>query len=623
MLKNQNIICFSSIDWDFIWQANQEIMLSFAENGNRVLFIENTGIRPVNFSDIPRIKKRIGNWLKSVKGFRKEKNNLYIYSPILLPFPYSLPARFINRAIVISSLRRWLECIEFHDPIIWSFLPTPLCLDIINNIKHKGVVYYNIDNLSATSLGARKIVKFERQLARNSDVVFAMSRVMFDYFSLLNKNTFRIPAGVNVGRFMEANRDNPQRPAEIKAIKTKIVGYVGGVRKSIDIELLKYLLKGLPNFTFVFVGPVQIDIAQFSIFKNIIFTGQKSHEALPHYIRHFDACIIPYIKDDYANNISPAKLNEYLAMGKPVIATDIDEVKNFSLEHDKSIYIARDYQSFLNLILESVGQDNPGLVNRRMEIAKGNSWNKKIEEMSLAIEDALERKESDAAKLWENKLINAYKAVKIKASKAALILALAWVSIFYTPLLWILAGPLRVSQPPENSDAIVVFAGGTGESGKPGQGYEERVARAVELYKKGYAKNIIFSSGYTYVFKEPQIMKTLSVSLGIPAESVILEERAANTYENVRFTSAILKANGWNKILLVTSPYHTLRALLVFKKNAPELKVIYSPIVDSRFYKRQILINGRRVFRQINFEQIGGIIHEYLGILYYWRRGWI
>ena len=63
MLKDENIICISSIDWDFIWQGHHEIMSTFAKNGNRVLFIENTGVRPPMIRDIPRIRKRIKNWL--------------------------------------------------------------------------------------------------------------------------------------------------------------------------------------------------------------------------------------------------------------------------------------------------------------------------------------------------------------------------------------------------------------------------------------------------------------------------------------------------------------------------------------------------------------------------------
>jgi hypothetical protein len=124
MLKNENIICISSIDWDFVWQGHQEIMSAFARNGNRVLFIENTGIRTPTPKDIKRLGSRVANWVKSVRGFKRAGENLFIYSPIIMPFPYSRFARWVNRFMLIRPLRRWLKTMGFRDPIVWTFLPT-------------------------------------------------------------------------------------------------------------------------------------------------------------------------------------------------------------------------------------------------------------------------------------------------------------------------------------------------------------------------------------------------------------------------------------------------------------------------------------------------------------------
>src|SRR3954449_10042192 len=78
MLRGQDIICFSSIDWQFIWQGHQEIMSTFAANGNRVLFVENTGVRAPSLRDLPRIRDRVRNWWRGTKGFRHERDNLSI-----------------------------------------------------------------------------------------------------------------------------------------------------------------------------------------------------------------------------------------------------------------------------------------------------------------------------------------------------------------------------------------------------------------------------------------------------------------------------------------------------------------------------------------------------------------
>ena len=75
----------------------------------------------------------------------------------------------------------------------------------------------------------------------------------------------------------------------------------------------------------------------------------------------------------------------------------------------------------------------------------------------------------------------------------------------------------RSSSPPRPADAIVVFAGGVGESGKAGGGYQERVKQAVDLYKAGYAPVLVFSSGYVYSFREAEVMRALAVDKGVPA----------------------------------------------------------------------------------------------------------
>lgn len=107
-------------------------------------------------------------------------------------------------------------------------------------------------------------------------------------------------------------------------------------------------------------------------------------------------------------------------------------------------------------------------------------------------------------------------------------------------------------------------------------------------------------------------MKALAVSSGVPGEAVILEEKAANTHENVKFVKGILDQYQWRRILLVSSPYHMRRASLTFRNVAPGISVINTPVPESRFYRRT---------EGVTFSQIRGILHEYLGIFYYWWKG--
>ncbi|GIT66694.1 MAG: hypothetical protein Ct9H300mP25_01660 [Acidobacteriota bacterium] len=95
-------------------------------------------------------------------------------------------------------------------------------------------------------------------------------------------------------------------------------------------------------------------------------------------------------------------------------------------------------------------------------------------------------------------------------------------------------------------DAIVVFAGGVGESGQTGGGYQERVREAVELYQAGFAPRMIFSSGYEFAFREAEVMRSLAMSQGVPASAIVLETRASSTYENVVFVYELLEEHESN-----------------------------------------------------------------------------
>jgi len=171
VIKDKNIVCISSIDWDFLWQGHQEIMTRFARNGNRVLFIENTGVRAPRIRDLGRIRSRIANWRKGVHGIRKIEEGLYVYSPIVLPFPYLRIARFINKKLIFAVLFKWLKTVNFSEPIVWTFLPTGLSIDLINKIDPAVLIYYCIDSFQASSKDARKVKKTEETKAEEQNAV--------------------------------------------------------------------------------------------------------------------------------------------------------------------------------------------------------------------------------------------------------------------------------------------------------------------------------------------------------------------------------------------------------------------------------------------------------------------
>lgn len=609
-----DVICISSIDWDFIWQGHQEIMSTLAAQGHRVLFLENTGVRSPKFSDLPRLRQRIMNWWKSTRGFREERPNLFVYSPIVVPLPYSRIARWINRTLLIQSLRRWMRAVGFSRPVIWTFLPTPLAHELIDHLDPLVTVYYCIDDLASSSHEARKISGSEVAMFKRANLVFVTSEKLRQRAAVVSQHVHFFPFGVRFQSFEAARLAPRDTPADIAALKRPIVGYVGGMHQWIDQDLAAEVARRLPHVTFVYVGPPQCDLSRLEACPNIILLGGKPHSSLPSYIREFDIGIVPYRLSDYTSNVYPTKLNEYLSMGIPVVATDLVEIRRFNDRHDAVVEIARNAEEFAAAIERTLAAPQEALAPRRIEIARSNSWQTRIAQMLGLIAESAAARDSIEGR-WEVRLKRAYRLARRRSLSMIVVLAVAYALIFHTNMMWSAAEPLRLVEEPRQADAIVVFAGGAGESGQAGGGYQERVKQAVDLYKAGYAPRMIFSTGFVSVaFEEGEVMRSLAMANGVPPEAIILETHARNTYENVVRTNEILETYGWKRVLLVSSPYHMRRAMLTWKQSAPGTEAVSTPVPASQFY----LHDGGP-----NLSQIRGILQEYAAIALYWWRGWI
>jgi uncharacterized SAM-binding protein YcdF (DUF218 family)/glycosyltransferase involved in cell wall biosynthesis len=610
--NQRDIVCISSIDWDFIWQGHQEIMSRLAASGHRVLFVENTGVRPLRWSDLPRLKQRLRNWRRGTKGFREERNNLFVQSPLVLPFPYWGIARRINRWMLTRSITRWMTAVGAARPIVWTFLPTPLARDVIASLDPALTIYYCIDDLASSSPEAARIASSEAALFRSADLVFTTSEKLRARAARDSERVHLFPFAVNLSTFEKVRDNVAPPPADIVDLKRPIAGYVGGLHQWVDQELLAEVAERMPDVTFALVGPLQVDVSRLQRVSNIHLFGQRQHAELPGYVKAFDVGLVPYRITEYTANVYPTKLNEYLIMGIPVVATDLFEIRRFNQEHGELIRVASTVDDFANAIRATIPHASARTVDRRIEVARSNSWDRRLAAMSELIDQAVASKAA-STKGWEQRLRGIYQLTRRRALQVVLPLAAVFLLTFYTPLAWWAAEPLRIVAPPQPADAIVVFAGGVGESGRAGGGVQERVARAVELYRDGYAPAIVFSSGYVFTLREAEVMKAIAMANGVPEHAIVLEERAANTYENVVNTSRILDQRGWRRILLVSSPYHMRRASMTWSKVAPAVAVTPTPPAESQFYVHE---NGA------SLEQIRGLLQEYVAIAVYKLRGW-
>jgi glycosyltransferase involved in cell wall biosynthesis len=392
MLTGQRIVCLSSIDWDFSWQGHQQIVTALARQGNRVLFVENTGIRTVTWDDLPRLRRRVRNWRRSAAGLRCETEGLWIYSPMALPFPYSPLARRINRAIITRVVRAWLDAAAGQPPILWTFLPTPLVHDLIRQLGPVLTVYYCIDDLPASSPGAAPAAASEAALFRDADVVLVTAERLRARALRHRAVAHVFPFGVAYDLFERARRADGPPPADLGPLARPIAGYVGGVNQKLDQALLAGVARRLPATSFAMIGPVESRPAELPRCPNVRLLGSRPHAELPRYLREFAVGLVPYRLTAYTAHVYPTKLNEYLAMGIPVVSTPLPEVVRFNAQHGDVVALAAEPEAFARAIARAAQDTSREAVQRRLEAARRNDWAVRLPAMFAVVEEALARR---------------------------------------------------------------------------------------------------------------------------------------------------------------------------------------------------------------------------------------
>ncbi len=610
MKKKENYIIFSSIDWSIHWQLHHQLTTSLISAGNRVLFVDNTGIRSVNISDVSRLKERLVDWWRGSHGFSVINNKLTVYSPLLLPFPYSKLSLFVNKIIFNRSISRWTRASHFDDSIVISFLPTPLIQGAIIYIDPKLSIYYCANNMADSSISASQVLSYEKKFFKEVDIIFTAAHIIQEYASNFSEKVFYFPPGIDFGKFEVALKDGKDVPDDLKKIPGKIVGYVGSLGRVLDQDLLCLIADQCSNLTIVLIGPKYTDIKELEKRSNIILLGSKSHDQLPYYINGFDVGIVPYICNDFTEGVYPSKLNEYLAMGIPSVSTNLREVRESKDSYDNSVIIAYSAEEFIGAIQESISKDKILFKEHRIQIAESNSWETRFKGISKVIESHLSE-ERQLGLDWKERF-NSYFSFSKFFQKFIIITFFGYLLIFHSPLFWYMGEQLIIRDMPRESDSIVVFSG-DGEVSYRNLSYQSRALDAIKFYNDGYGSDIFISSGREQTISDVGIIKLFLTGKGVPETSIhILEKYPNSTYQNVRMVKQMLDDNNINSILFITSPYHSRRAVLTWKKNAPNIKIIAPEVLDTP---------SENLKWGISMDKMRVIVYEYAALVYNWLKG--
>ncbi|MGI9069729.1 MAG: glycosyltransferase [Pyrinomonadaceae bacterium] len=400
MLSGLDIICISSIEWDFLWQGHQEIAWRFAEAGNRVLYIENTGMRSPGLRDADRVASRLKKWTSSLRtgGVREVSPRVYVSSPVVLPPFGARWQRQINRRFLLPLVRRTARSLGMRDVLIWTYLPTDTALDLIQLLStpRSALVYYCIADFAELTTHIRQLRKSERAIIAASDLIFAQGPELAAHCRQWSNRAHIFPFGVDLhkfplakveGDFASVAENSLEDVSLMHSLGRPVIGYVGGMHRHVDYGLLIEMARARKEWSWVFVGPIQTAVGELQELPNVHLLGQQPHKNLFAYIWAFDVCIVPYVNSLYTATVVPTKINEYLAVGKPVVSTNLPAVAKFNDEHQILLTAGNQLDDFLSAIERSLlSPGNEATIARRREVAMLASWETRLEAMSQLIE---------------------------------------------------------------------------------------------------------------------------------------------------------------------------------------------------------------------------------------------
>ena len=262
------------------------------------------------------------------KGPVNVENDLWVYTPLALPFPHSAAARTVNRQVLRATIRGLRLRLGIKDFQLWTFLPN--VGDYVGTLGESSSVYYCVDEWSMFGyLDRAQTVAAERTLLEKVDAVFAINAALATAKRAVNPNTFEAPHGVDHAAFAKALAAETIVPADLLALPHPRLGFYGTLRDWIDFDLLAHVARARPTWQLALIGQELCDTSKLRSLPNVHLLGQKPHHELPAYCKGFDVGIIPYRIDERMQFVNPLKLREYLSAGLPVVSTPVPEVQRF------------------------------------------------------------------------------------------------------------------------------------------------------------------------------------------------------------------------------------------------------------------------------------------------------
>lgn len=289
----------------------------------------------------------------------------------------------INNKRQAKEVNEAIKELGFKDVIIFNDTDMFRSFWLKEMINAKTFCYYTRDNMVAVDFWQAQGIRIEAKLMAKADLCVANSTYLADMARKFNPRSYYVGQGCDVSLFDK--KLIKEAPADIKDIKGPIIGYIGVLfQLRLDIEVLVHVAKSHSDWSVVLVGPEDeaFKASELHQLENVYFLGSKKMEELPAYLNSFDVALNPQLLNDVTIGNYPRKIDEYLAMGKPTVATKTEGMSVFA----DYTYLAKNKEEYVVLIEKALAENSPELEKKREKLARSHTWEANANEIFKYIE---------------------------------------------------------------------------------------------------------------------------------------------------------------------------------------------------------------------------------------------
>ena len=386
MISNRDIIVVGLQPWDIKIGSNCKNMAMEMSRNNRVLYVNRAldRISALRSAKDDKVQTRRNSLRGEVNDITPVNDSLWTLDPrtILesinwIPFTglFDL-GNYINNKRLAKQINQAAKRLAFKNILLFidnDFFRALYLPELLDDVHQ--TIYYIRDKLTSQPYFKKHGTRLEPVLMKKATMVAANSAYLAEYAKAYNSNAFDIGQGCD---FDWLKKSLPGTPEEVQSLKGPVIGYVGALLAArLDITLLEDIATQMPAWNLVLVGPEDDAFRKSKLHQlpNVLFTGNRAAEQLPAYINSFDVCINPQVINEMTIGNYPRKIDEYLALGKPVVATDTAAMQMFA----PYVYLCRNKEEYISQITAALNEKP--FKEPRIQFALSHTWENCVAEM--------------------------------------------------------------------------------------------------------------------------------------------------------------------------------------------------------------------------------------------------